>query len=281
MTYTDLMATYITPLHPIPTGMKPSGELKAPVKAVLFDVYGTIIISQSGDISVVKNHVQSAARLNALMKAYDYVGSVDELIDNFFQTIETAHKAMRQKGIDFPEVEIDRIWMQVLGTKDINIARRFALEFEMIVNPGYPMPYLTDVLTYLQNSGRIMGIVSNAQFFTPTLFQVLCGDLPEKLGFNPGLIFYSYRHGLAKPSQRLFQLASRELEEMGIDRQNVLYMGNDMLNDILPASHEGFQTALFAGDNRSLRLRKDDGRCKDVLPNLVITALNQLKTYLT
>ncbi|MBS3758752.1 MAG: HAD family hydrolase, partial [Desulfobacterales bacterium] len=207
MAYTDLMAKYIAPLHPIPAGMRPSGELKKPVKAVLFDVYGTILISQSGDISIAKNKAQTASRLKDLIKTYRYAGSVDDLVDAFFYAIESTHEAMHRQGIDFPEVAIDRIWMQVLGATDIETARRFAIEFEMIANPGYPMPHLADILTSLRDKGMIMGIISNAQFFTPILFETLCGAPPEKMGFSPGLIFYSYQYGVAKPSRRLFQLA--------------------------------------------------------------------------
>ncbi|MBS3759794.1 MAG: HAD family hydrolase, partial [Desulfobacterales bacterium] len=102
----------------------------------------------------------------------------------------------------------------------------------------------------------------------------------EKMGFSPGLIFYSYQYGVAKPSRRLFQLAAGELKKMGIEEEDALYVGNDRLNDILPAKTEGFQTALFAGDKQSLRLREGDSRCTGVIPDLVITALNQLKTYI-
>ena len=63
---------------------------------------------------------------------------------------------------------------------------------------------------------------------------------------------------------------------MGIETSSVLYLGNDMLNDILPADRAGFQTALFAGDARSLRLRKDDPRCQGLAADLVITDLMQL-----
>jgi hypothetical protein len=35
-------------------------------------------------------------------------------------------------------------------------------------------------------------------------------------------------------------------------------------------------TALFAGDRRSLRLRKDDPSCRLLTPDLVITDLGQL-----
>ena len=53
-------------------------------------------------------------------------------------------------------------------------------------------------------------------------------------------------------------------------------LGNDMLNDIYPARNVGFQTALFAGDKRSLRLRTEDPRCRDLTSDLVVTDLGQL-----
>ena len=56
----------------------------------------------------------------------------------------------------------------------------------------------------------------------------------------------------------------------------VLAVGNDMLNDVLPARETGFRTALFAGDARSLRLREGDPRLDVFSPDLVLTDLDQL-----
>jgi putative hydrolase of the HAD superfamily len=53
-----------------------------------------------------------------------------------------------------------------------------------------------------------------------------------------------------------------------------------MLNDIFPAKITGFQTALFAGDKRSLRRRTDDPRCRNLKPDLVVTDLGQLIEHL-
>ena len=49
-----------------------------------------------------------------------------------------------------------------------------------------------------------------------------------------------------------------------------------MLNDIAAAAAVGFCTALFAGDQRSLRLRTNDKRVGNVQPDLVLTELPQL-----
>ena len=121
-----------------------------------------------------------------------------------------------------------------------------------------------------------MGIISNAQFYTPLLFEWFLNANLTELGFTPELVLLSYCYGQAKPSGLLFQRAVEQLKEMGIHKRSVLYLGNDMLNDIYPAHTVGFQTALFAGDARSLRWRKKDWRCRDLSADLVITDLMQL-----
>ena len=121
-----------------------------------------------------------------------------------------------------------------------------------------------------------MGLVSNAQFFTPYLFEWFLGAEPTSLGFKSDLIFLSYQMGYAKPSQIFFESVSTAVQGSGMDPHSVLVVGNDLLNDIYPAKQMGFQTALFAGDARSLRLRTEDPRCRNLAANLVLTDLGQL-----
>jgi putative hydrolase of the HAD superfamily len=93
------------------------------------------------------------------------------------------------------------------------------------------------------------------------------------------LVFYSYRFEVAKPSPKLFMLAAEKLGAREILPTEVLYVGNDMLNDIYPAKTIGFQTALFAGDRRSLRLRAEDPRCRNLAADVVVTNLIQLTRH--
>jgi putative hydrolase of the HAD superfamily len=68
---------------------------------------------------------------------------------------------------------------------------------------------------------------------------------------------------------------------MGIAGEQAAFIGNDMRNDIAPAHAAGLQTVLFAGDARSLRLRQDDPCCRDLQPDLRITHLNQLASFIS
>ena len=267
---------YIRRLTPIPTSSTPAGDLIHDIRCVLFDIYGTLFISGSGDISLAKQDSPQMAEIKLLLTKYKINKSPRALLTEFRGAIKARHIELRNKGIDFPEVKIDRIWQQVLQANDQNIARQFAVEFELISNPVYPMPNLAHLLSACRQQGLLMGIISNAQFYTPYLFKWFLDSDPEGLGFNPDLIFYSYNFEMAKPSIALFETAAAKLKVKDIPPSSVLYLGNDMLNDIYPAKIAGFQTALFAGDKRSLRLRTDDPRCQDLTPDLVVTDLGQL-----
>jgi putative hydrolase of the HAD superfamily len=274
-----LLSRWIHPLAPIPTGMRRSGALDRPLEGILFDVYGTLFISDSGDIGLTTNRIHKEKSLLELLHRYEIERPLEALLKRFFNTIHATHETLKAKGVDFPEVEIDRIWMQVLENDDINTVRAFAVEFEFLVNRVYPMPHLKELLSGCAKRKVLMGIISNAQFYTPLLFDLFLGLNPEGLGFVPDLVFFSYRFGYAKPSRFLYDMAARQLHQRGISPDAVLYVGNDILNDISPAKAVGFKTALFAGDARSLRLRKDDRRCSHVTADLVITDLIQLLKY--
>jgi putative hydrolase of the HAD superfamily len=263
----------------VPAGLEPRGRLRSPVRSILFDVYGTLFVSGSGDIGVARQQAMEAD-LAGLLNRFDVSLSPEALSEAFFSQIEADHEKSRRAGADVPEVEIDRIWMSVLAIEDRGRARRFAVAYELIVNPVYPMPGAERILEQCREANLVMGIVSNAQFFTPWLFSWFFGRAPEELGIDADLQIYSYRLGRAKPSPVLFDAAVERLAERNVSPAETLFVGNDMRNDIAAAQQAGFQTALFAGDARSLRLRKEDPACRGVTPDVVVTDLLQVSELL-
>ncbi len=280
----EIIKKYARPLQPIPTALKPEGQLKKPVRAVLFDIYGTLFVSGSGDISIAEENIsaeeEKTKELNILLNKYRLNRNGKEIISLYFSKIKGIHSELRKRGIDYPEVRIERVWKDILHFKDITTAREFSIEFEAAVNPVWPMPYLLEMIRSLIKRGARLGIISNAQFFTPLIFEVFFHRGPEELGFEKELSFYSFEYQCAKPSVILFRRAAEVLDEMGIAPSNVVYVGNDMLNDIMPSKHVGFQTALFAGDKRSLRLRREDPRCNGISPDLLFTHLTDLPEFI-
>jgi putative hydrolase of the HAD superfamily len=276
----ELIEKYLQPLTPLPTYLSARGTLRRPVQCILFDIYGTLFISGSGDIGLSRQNAPHDDRIDQLCSKYSINLCARRILYRLYEHIEIRHDELHHCGVEHPEVVIEQIWRQVLEIDDQTTIRQFAIEFELITNPVYPMPNLASMLSGCRQKGLLMGIISNAQFYTPYLFIWFLNSEIENLGFDRRLLFYSYRFEVAKPSLTLFKIAAEKLHSNGIEPAAVLYVGNDMLNDIYPANTIGFQTALFAGDRRSLRLRADDPRCADLKPDLVITDLEQLDQYI-
>jgi len=286
--YAEILRRHAKQMLPIATGAEPVLRKLSNIRAVLFDVYGTLLISGSGEVGTVGR----AACEPALAEAFRAVGltmsaPAAQGMRCFYETIEASHVASQAAGIEYPEVDIVEIWRKVLaelrrrdvveGPADAAVdPARLAVEYEARANPCWPMPQMQKCLVQLHDASILLGIVSNAQFYTPELFVALLEKSAETLGFDPQLAYYSYRQGRAIPGAAMYRQAVETLRARQIAADEALYVGNDMLNDILPARELGFHTALFAGDRRSLRWREDDRRVAAVVPDLVLTDLGQL-----
>ena len=271
-----LLAQHLHPLIPIPTGMDPDLTNMQRFSAYLFDVYGTLMISGAGEIGFPENPRGAVNGLHGLFRRYGINQSPDRVVDRLQGQIEKAHAASRRQGVEHPEVDIVQVWQQVFGFGAMPKTEDFALEYELMVNPVWPMPGAEDLLLACRSRNVPMGIISNAQFYTVLVLRHMFGSALEGQGFYRRLLFFSWQEGHAKPSPVMFHRAKTALADMGIPAGSVLYVGNDMRNDIAPAKSVGFKTALFAGDRRSLRLRDSADRCRGVSPDLMVTDLRQL-----
>jgi len=276
----SLIAEYVKPLTPLPTGVSPSGGLRTAVAAILFDIYGTLFVSAAGDSGDQPLSADQQAQVRRVLSRYGLAKSPDILLSARRSEIKAEHARLKASGVTHPEVVIERIWHRVLPELTPAEACRFAIQFEFIADPVYPMPGLEAALEDCRARTAAMGIISNAQSFTPCLFRWLLDRDVAQLGFDPELVLMSHRFGRAKPSAVLFAEAARRLHARAIQPAAVLYVGNDMLKDIYPAQRCGFQTALYAGDARSLRWHREDPRCRGLEPDVIITDLGQLGAHL-
>ena len=280
----DLIRRRSSPLKPLPVDQTPQLIRLPNVRAVLFDVYGTLLISASGEVGTAT----ACPAPTALREALAALGiNTDRLVSQaaLEPTIQRHHAEARAEGVDYPEVDIRTVWHQTLAelvtqgqlspaALRVDLSR-LAVEYECRVNPVWPMPGLRACVLALRDR-RVLGIVSNAQFFTAWLFPALLGKTLEELGFAARMQYFSYRYGVAKPSPRLFEPSLQALAADGIRPDQTVYVGNDMLNDVTAAAAAGLRTALFAGDRRSLRWRREDPRVGAATPDLIITQLPQL-----
>ncbi len=291
-----LIALIRSQLHPLPlqpTDVTPELTPLSGIQAVLFDVYGTLLVSGSGDIGTGTRPDEQATAAELALRAVGIRTDVSgaTLVDCLQATIESAHQQAQAAGVTYPEVEIRDIWQQVASQLELepptsaegaslSWSEQLAVEYEARVNPVWPMPGAIECVRVCQAAHHTLGIVSNAKFFTPLMWRAATGLSLEQTGFDPLMQYFSYVHGRAKPGLALYQLAASALQQRGIQPSQTLYVGNDMKNDILPAAAVGFRTALFAGDRRSLRLRRDEPELAALRPAVTVTELRQLLTVL-
>lgn len=284
-------------LEPIPTNVKPAQAKLNSIRAVLFELYGTLFISGGGDLVTSRE----AADERALAEVFKIIGIppkgisapalAKEALQRYFAAIDEIRGEAAAGGTDAPAIDVVKLWQRVLrelgesdllqkkpkeGQNNAPEVKLLAAEYAARVNPCWPMPGMVRCLTALVRRGFLLGIVSNAQFYSRDLFPALLGKQAEEMGFDPTLEFYSYQCGFAKPSLRFFQSVVERLAEMSVKPAETLYVGSDLFNDILPAARAGFRTALFAGDARSFKPRNNDPRAAGIKPDLILTSLGQI-----
>lgn len=243
----------------------------AGVRAVLFDVYGTLLVSASGDIGVGSDYRRGS--LDALASAFTDPPLTGEELKAYFREAVLEEHVRLFPTVAHPEVRVEELWARCPGLVPGTDPAELALRFECEVNPCWPMPGAAAAVSALGSAGIVLGVVSNAQFYTPLYFDALFGSSLDGLGFDPDLRVYSCDLREAKPSPAPYAAARDVLAARGFRPDEVLFVGNDLFNDAYAASCVGFRTCLFAGDRRSLRLRQDNRICRGFLPDAVVRRL--------
>lgn len=278
-------------LFPQETREVPKMKKNGSIKAIFFDIYGTLLISASGDID------QTEFSLRNLKKAF-IEGGYRLKMQNDAAWSHMAHeyKAILNRQLadnksatkPYPEIDIRQVWqaLATFGQKanylDITESTdpdKAIIAYEILSNKVFPMPGMQDILSFFQSTGLPMGIVSNAQFYTIHLMNYFLGNKPNAKridGFDPDLCIFSFEEGIGKPDSFLYhKLARKLMQKYSIGAQESIFIGNDMEKDVAAAGKAGFQTALFAGDLRSLRWRRET--IKNLQPDCLVTNLTQLK----
>ncbi len=240
----ELVRATMRPLAVAPAGMAPKLSRLEGIRAVVFDLYGTLLISDAG------------GERSGPEPDPEGLPGIGDLLG---KTIVLHHERRRAAGVAFPEVEIREVWAEALAAGGFPVPagdelERLVVRYECRVHPVWPMPGARALLETLLARGLLLGIISNAQFYTLPVMEGLFGAGLDDLGFHPDLRLFSFEEGEGKPSLRLFEALREKAAVHGIAASEIFYLGNDWKKDVLPARAAGFRTGLFAGDVRSLRL---------------------------
>jgi putative hydrolase of the HAD superfamily len=282
-------------MEPIPTGTKPRLQKLSDIRFVMYDFYGTLFLSGVGDIGI-DDGTSDAGLMNEALRGAGVTMKSPKAgarsMKLYNRVVDTEIDRLKSEGIQTPEPDIREIWSMVLSELkneelidspgDEETAMRISVEFEARMNPVWPVDGVAGALQHLKKRGFHQGIISNSQFYTPLVLQALTGKSLTELGFDDRLLHWSFRERMKKPDIVFYKRFMDSLTRVFPKSlpHEVLYIGNDMLKDVWPASELGMKTALFAGDKRSLKWRRDDERCRDLEPDVIITNFQQMEEIL-
>ncbi|HCM26104.1 MAG TPA: hypothetical protein DIC34_06085 [Treponema sp.] len=275
-------------------------------RALLFDVYGTLIASGAGGEPLAMSGplTPEGGRARVLLETGLSEAGFPEGAEAFSAAVAAAIEsanAEARKTRPFPEVDIRRILAGLLTDADDPLLRHLAILLECWRNPCAPMPGAGGLLSALAEAGIPHGLVSNAQFYTPLLLEALFGPasgqasgatagatpgatdgLAGQAGISAELSLFSYRLGFAKPDTAIFERAADLLAEAGIESRDALMVGNSAANDVAPAKARGFMTALLARDARSFKPPEwseavgPEAAGSEATPDIVLTDLTDI-----
>jgi FMN phosphatase YigB (HAD superfamily) len=227
-------------------------------KAILWDVYGTLMAARRGDFSsLVHRETELRAAFQQTVGKFNLPVLAPRLHTEFLQAVAAERNARMAKGVRYPEIRVELVWLRLLQQHcrtdllTIPFAREVALYFEERANPKRLMPEAFDTWSAARSRVLRQGICSNAQFYTlielTELFRQESGGKVASIEVivDPALTILSCELGVAKPDPVVFQNAITLLAAAGIKPEQCLFVGDSPDRDVAPAREAGFRAVLF------------------------------------
>jgi FMN phosphatase YigB (HAD superfamily) len=286
------------PPQAVPVKAKPHLTRLPGVRAVLWNVYGTLVTIPLGEL--LFEHPQAFIMSNALDKTIQEFkmwasmsrkpGQPSEYMLAIYQQLLLENRS-GPAGEKFPEADSAKVWEAILKRllqKDYKFdpsffgalneySQKIAYFFHASLQGTACYPGAADTVRQLAESGVVQGLLGEGQCFTPV--QVARGLRAQDPNLVPPwgkTIALSYEIRGRKPSERLFRFALEKLQDQGIAPSEILHVGNRIKEDLIPARRLGMKTALFAGDKTSLQATPDQLKEAAGRPDILLTELTQL-----
>lgn len=300
--YLDARADLPWPAAPraVPIKAKPHLTRLPEVRAVLWNVYGTLLCIPLGEL--VFEHPQPFVMDNALEKTIQEFkmwgamtrkpGQPSEYLGQVYSQVLGEQKNIPGNPEKFPEAAAERVWEAILkrlvqkdykwdaprlGAMD-EYSQKIAYFFHASLQGTACYEGAARALQAVREAGLEQGLLGDGQCFTTV--QLARGlrkqgaTLSALLG--EGMVFLSHEYHGRKPSPRLFRKTVEALKAKGLQPGEVLHVGSRINQDVLPARQAGMRTALFAGDKTSLQATAEQLKATASRPDVLLTELTQI-----
>jgi FMN phosphatase YigB (HAD superfamily) len=285
-----------------PVRAKPHLPSLADIRAVLWNVYGTLLAIPGGELwfEHPTEFVMDVA-LDKTVQEFKMWGSMSrkpgqpsEYLGQMYTKTLAEHRTIPGGGERYPEVLSEKVWeslIKKLLQKDYRFdagffgalnefSQKVAYFFHASLQGTTCYDGAASALRKIKNAGLEQGLLADGQCFTAVQLQrgLSRQDAELKLVdvIEPDLRILSCDVRGRKPSERLFKQALGVLGQRGISPGQVLHVGSRMQQDLIPARRVGMRTALFAGDRVSLQATPEQLKDHATRPDALLTELSQI-----
>ncbi len=291
---------------PKPVSAIPSAKLLPGIRAVLWDVYGTLLRVSEGRFTLFPDEEarlqialdKTIHEFNMWNHMYRKPGPPwQSIIGLYKNTIERQAMQAAARG-DFTEVNLVHIWgglIMKLFEKEYTydegeygdldeFSEKVAYFFHSCLQATEARSGAALAMSDIAASGLTQGFLSDGQSFT--LVQTLRalskqGELPPLYQlFRPQSLILSYDTGVRKPSKSLFTEAVQQLRSLGVQPQETLHISCRLSTDLVPARAAGMKTALLVAEKSGLEVSSDVLKDPATRPDRLVTDLSQLRGLL-
>lgn len=281
---------------------KPSIK-RLPVRAVLWNVYGTLLaIPPGGDLLFEHPTVfVMSMALEKTIQEFKMWGSMSRKPGQPSEYLAQVYRQLLQQqrlapggGERYSETLAEKVWETIIKRllqKDYKFdagffgsineySRKVAYFFHASLQATSCYPTADRALQHVASAGLVQGLLGDGQCFTAVQLQRGLTSLGSNLRLDDvmpdELRVLSFEVRGRKPSERLFRAGLEKLTGRGIEPSQVLHVGSRIDRDLAPAKRLGMRTALFAGDRMSLAATREQLKVTISRPDVLLTELGQI-----
>ncbi|MFO0969640.1 MAG: HAD hydrolase-like protein [Gemmataceae bacterium] len=287
---------------PQPAKAKPHVAAMPGIRAVSWDLYGTLLCIASGEL--LFTHPTKFVMETALEKTVQEFkmwgsmtrkpGQPSEYMGQIYDKVLTEQKMAPSPGEKYPEIQADKIWEAIvkkLLQKEYKFdagffgslneySRKIAYFFQASLQGTRANDGAVRALEHVHSCGLVQGLIADAQCFSLTQLQrglkAHGGTRSVDEWFPADVRALSFEQRGRKPSERLFKHFLAGAARRGVQPSEVLHIGPRMDKDIVPAKRLGMRTALFAGDKESVQATREQVKDPATRPDALLTDLTQV-----
>lgn len=288
---------------PKPVKAKPSIAPLRGIKAVLWDVYGTLMRTpDSGFTFFPDQEVRLQVALDKTIHEFNMWNSMyrkpgppwESMIHQFKDYAERLAMAAPKRAGDLTDTNLVVIWAQIIDRlfdKEYKyeestygdvpaFAEKVAYFFQCCVQATEARDGAAAAVTDLNANGIRQGILADGQSFT--MVQLVNGLVGQGLSvpvpevFRPNLTIYSHQLAVKKPSKSLYLYAVHQLHEIGIQPDEILHVSSRLETDLVPAKNVGMKTALLAAEKTGLEAPANLIKDPQSRPDRLLTDIKQI-----